>query len=101
MAFRAMRRSRAASPTASTDILEVEIGYGGTAITNSKGGRSEIRCGTLRYQRPSGGGQSRMDPTAGKPDMDVYSWNTFIAVNWPADTSTCRVDRNQPRIRKE
>ena len=22
-------------------------------------------------------------------DVDVYSWNTFIAMNWPADTRTC------------
>jgi hypothetical protein len=22
-------------------------------------------------------------------DVDVYSWNTFVAMNWPADTSTC------------
>jgi len=30
-----------------------------------------------------------------KPDVDVYSWNTFIAVNWPADTSTCQADTTQ------
>ncbi|WP_164021755.1 hypothetical protein [Pyxidicoccus trucidator] len=25
-------------------------------------------------------------------DVDVYSWNTFIAMNWPADTSSCLPD---------
>lgn len=28
-------------------------------------------------------------------DVDVYSWNTFIAVNWPADTSTCQGDTSR------
>lgn len=45
--------------------------------------------------RPSGGGQSRMAPMFWKPDVDVYSWNPFIAVNWPADTSTCQADTIQ------
>lgn len=42
-----------------------------------------------------------MAPMFWKPDVDVYAWNTFIAVNWPADTPRCQVDRNQQRIRKE
>ncbi len=25
-------------------------------------------------------------------DVDVYAWNTFIALNWPADLSTCTGD---------
>lgn len=42
-----------------------------------------------------------MAPMFWKPDVDVCAWNTFIAVNWPADTPRCQVDRNQQRIRKE
>lgn len=28
-------------------------------------------------------------------DVDVYSWNTFIALNWPADTTTCTADTSR------
>ena len=35
-----------------------------------------------------------------KPDANVYSWNTVIAVNWPADTSTCQIDRNHNAFEK-
>lgn len=27
-------------------------------------------------------------------DVDVFAWNSFIALNWPADLSTCTADTN-------
>jgi hypothetical protein len=26
-------------------------------------------------------------------DADIFSWNTFIAINWPADEATCAADK--------
>lgn len=31
----------------------------------------------------------------GQNYIDIYSWNTFIALNWPADTSSCAADTNR------
>ncbi|HZE24978.1 MAG TPA: hypothetical protein VE054_13350 [Blattabacteriaceae bacterium] len=32
--------------------------------------------------------------TPGQPPTDLYSWLTFVAVNWPADATSCAADPN-------